>query len=222
MKKLIATALGVMALTASAQNDIFDNPDNKAYFGVRAGLDISAPGDLKLNNLKIDGFKPGAGFNVGAIYNIPVVANFYVEPGIGLFYSTFGVKDEYLENIEGGIKYDKAYINTFGMRIPVMAGYHFDFTSDMKIRVFTGPEFEIGFSSNQHVKADGLDVSESMYGEDGTMRRFNFLWGFGAGVDYGHYYLGISGGIGLTNLFKDDWGIEFQQSHVSISLGYNF
>ncbi|MDE5625195.1 MAG: hypothetical protein K2I61_02620, partial [Muribaculaceae bacterium] len=86
IKGLAALVVAVVAsgMAASAQSYMFDNPENRTYFGVRAGLDVSsaANGGAMFSNK--------AGFSVGAVYDIPVVANLYFEPGLYLFYNTFG------------------------------------------------------------------------------------------------------------------------------------
>ena len=75
----------------------------------------------------------------GVIYNGPVVANFYVELGLKFFYNTYSEK------------YGDSSIRKNGMRIPIMAGYHFDFSDSFRFYLFTGPVFEIGFSAKEVV-----------------------------------------------------------------------
>lgn len=107
------------------------------------------------------------------------------------------------------------------MRVPVMAGYHFDFTRDLRVYLFTGPELEIGFTADGKVKSGRVSESENLYGEHGGMNRVDVLWGFGAGISYSHYYFGISGSVGMCNMF-DDSDTKFHENRVSFSLGYNF
>lgn len=202
-----------------AQNSIVNNPDNKAYFGIRAAGEISCPGEVTAEHVGMDVYKNGGGFEIGGIYNIPVVANFYIEPGLKFYYNTYSVKDEILQLVN--MPLNSISIRKFGMRVPVMAGYHFDFTDDINVSVFTGPELEIGFSAKAHAKGPGISESESMYGDDGGMNRVDLLWGIGAGVTYQHFYFGVSGGIGMLNMF-DDSDIKFHENRVSFSLGYNF
>lgn len=220
MKKFLLSAALVLAgcVSMSAQN-IFNNPANEAYFGLRAGFDLSCPGKITSEGVGVDMFKNGAGFEVGGIYNIPVVANFYVEPGLKLFYDTYSVKDDW--NIYDGFGIDGISIRKFGMRIPVMAGYRFDFTRDISVSVFTGPELEVGFVGKEHAKSGNRSSSESVYGDDGFLKRTNLLWDFGAGVSYRNYYFSVSGGIGMLNMYNGSHG-KFHENRVTFSLGYNF
>lgn len=92
ISSLLILCAALVPSAAKAQDILTNNPDNAPYFGIRAGLDIACPGDISVGNVGLDFFKNGAGFNVGGIYNLPVIANFYVEPGVSLFYNTYGVK----------------------------------------------------------------------------------------------------------------------------------
>lgn len=218
---LISTALFSLAsLTLPAQNSVCNNPDNRAYFGIRVGGEITCPGNMKIENVSVDVFKNGGGIEFGGIYNLPVVANFYIEPGLKFYYNSYSIKDDLLV-MDEDFNITDLSVRKFGLRIPVMAGYHFDFTPDIKLSVFTGPEFEIGLSGKGHVNFDGEKISESIYGEDGGMRRFDLLWGVGAGITYQNYYFGVSGGIGMLNMVDDDY-VKFHENRVTLTLGYNF
>lgn len=218
----MSMALTVLAgATALAQNTVVNNPDNKAYFGVRVGGEVTCPGKITADNVGISVFKNGGGVEFGGVYNVPVVANFYIEPGLKLFYNTYSLKKDFVSALESDIIFDSVSIKKFGMRIPVMAGYHFDFAGDFKVYVFTGPELEIGFSAKEYIKGHNIEMSESVYGDDGGMNRVNLLWGIGAGISYQHFYFGVNGGIGMLNMLSDS-DAKFHESRVTFSVGYNF
>lgn len=222
IKKSLLTAalLACAGMGVHAQSSIFNNPANKSYFGVRAALDIAAPGDVKSHGIGIGVYKPGAGFSVGAVYNIPLVANLYIEPGLNLYYNTYLLKKDLFEGIDSGS------MRKFGVRIPVMFGYHFDFTDDISVALFTGPELEIGCTADLHAceKVNGhkFKASESVYGEDGGYNRVDCTWKFGASLTYAqHYYIGVGGGIGMCNMYKTD-DVSLHENIAQITLGYNF
>lgn len=223
MRKFI-TAIMLTALagvSALAQNPIVDNPDNKAYFGVRVGGDVTCPGNITVENVGINFYNNGGGIEFGGIYNAPLVANLYIEPGLKLYYDSYSVKDEFIMDIEDDIIFNSVSFKKFGMRIPVMAGYHFDFTSDIKVYAFTGPELEIGFTAKEYIKGHNIEMSGSVYGKDGLFNRANLLWCIGAGVSYKQFYFGINGGIGMLNMQKDS-DAKFHENRVTFSVGYNF
>lgn len=240
MKKF-AIALAVVALAASSASAqrIVNNPDNKPFWGVRASLDISCPTKA---TFKEDGYKEsenlyksGVGVSVGAIYNLPIVANFYFEPGVSLFYNTWK------NNLDDLDKEYRDYINhnsyrQTGIRIPLNLGYHFDFTDDFKVSVFTGPQLQVGFSCDNYVGAkvesDGETFESheapSMYSGDEGFNRFNMSWNVGVGFTYKKLYLGVTGSMEMTNMMRykkesgDDWSYTAHMNTVGIALGYNF
>lgn len=209
---------------AMAQSSIFNNPDNKAYFGARFGAEVTCPGMVSEDGFGVSVYDNGGGLEFGGIYNLPIVANLYVEPGLNLYYNTYSVNKGYLDAIGDGIfetSVKSMSFRKFGMRIPVVAGYHFDFTPDIKAYVFTGPELEIGFTAKDHIKAHKMTMSENLYGKDGGLHRADLLWKIGAGVSYQNYYFGVSGSIGMLNMYSDSYA-TFHENRVTFSLGYNF
>ena len=233
MKKilLLSLMLGASVASASAQDRIFNNPDNKGYFGIRVAGEVTCPGDISYEGIGLKAYKNGGGIEFGAIYNAPVVANFYLEPGLKLFYNSYsankdlfgmGAAYDYDDDYIYDDFFDSASIRKFGMRIPVMAGYHFDLTDNIKVSLFTGPELEIGLSAKSHIKAGSFSESESVYGEEGGLNRVDLTWGFGAGVTYKKLYFGVSGNVGMLNMINDGDGVKFHENRASFTLGYNF
>lgn len=222
-KYLVSIALTVLAgvPVALAQNTIVNNPDNKAYFGIRVGGEVTCPGKITADNVGISAFNNGGGVEFGGIYNVPVAANFYIEPGLKFYYNTYSLKDDFVDALQDDIIFNSLSFKKFGMRIPVMAGYHFDFTDDIKAYIFTGPELEIGFSAKEYIKGHNIEMSESLYGEDGGMKRVDLLWGIGAGISYQNFCFDIKGGIGMLNMV-DVSNVKFHENRVTFSVGYNF
>lgn len=215
MKKILAAAaMALVSAGAFAQSDILlDNPENEIYIGVRAGLDISSATP--------SGFDNSAGFSIGGIVNVPLYKNFYIEPGIGIFYNTVGVDTKGLESEYPDADID-ASLRFLGVRIPVVAGYHFDFTPDLNVAVFTGPEMNIGTSGKYHLNVNGESGSESVYGSGGTFKRFDMDWKFGVGVNYRQFHFDVAGGVGMIDISKNMPGEKFRLNRVSFTLGYNF
>lgn len=218
MKRIIiaaAAALGI-ASAASAQNYLYENPDNKPYFGARLGLDVtSTAGET------YDVYNNGAGFNVGAIYNISVVKNFYFEPGLSLFYNTFGEQYTVMGDSPSELPLvANSSIRNFGFRIPFDFGYRFDFTDDMSVYIFTGPALNISITAKEHF--NGNDVIEgntvSLMGEG--FKRADLQWNFGVGYSYNRLYAQIGGGVGVTKAFSSKTE-SFRRNTFTIAIGYN-
>lgn len=211
MKKLfIALTSLVSALTVSAQADLFDNPGNHPFLGIRVGLDVSSAASSKL-----DCYNNGVGFNIGAVYNIPVYKNLYVEPGLSLFYNTFGT--ETVNGLSG--KTIDGSIRNFGFRVPIVAGFNFDFTDDIRVAPFTGPQLNMSVIARDHYDDGSID-GHSIFGEYG-FKHFDLQWVFGVGVTYQNYYLSVSGGVGMTKVL-DVTADSFRRNTFNLSVGYNF
>lgn len=246
----IAISLTAMAMTAalaspaaSAQSYMFDNPENTAHFGVRASLDVSsaANGGAMYSN------KPG--FSVGAVYDIPVVMNFYFEPGLYLFYNTFGAVN--LESYEqtytdaNGDEQTRSLLyqvdgtlRNFGFRIPLNFGYHFDFSEELSVHLFTGPQINLSlvglYHQNEIIAPDGQRVpssSQSLFGTGG-FKHLDLQWNFGVGVQYMRYYMSVGGSVGMTHMksasvvtsgpYQIELDRNIRRNLFNITIGYNF
>lgn len=216
---LTIIAAATLTLAASAQNYLIDNPDNKARFGARVGIDISSTSEAAF-----DSYNNGIGFTAGAVYDIPLWKNLYFQPGLSLFYNTFGETiyttdhpadapalpdDMPIPNYEGSFR-------NWGFRVPMNFGFHFDFTDDISIHLFTGPVFNLNLSCTEHFP----DSSHSLM--DNGFRRFDMQWSYGVGMTYDdNYYVSISGAAGLTRVYQTTFD-HFKRNTFNISLGYNF
>lgn len=213
---MIAALIMTGAIASNAQEYLLENPDNKDYFGIRLGVDItSTPGPGS------DTYSNGAGFSIGAVYNIPVYKNLYVEPGLSLFYDTFSdnilVADD--GSLEMPLQIGRSFRN-FGFRIPIVAGYHFDFTDQVSIAPFTGPQFNVSLYAHDHVD-EPYDFSVgSLFGENG-FKHFDVQWTIGASVTYDRFVFTAAGAFGLTRVYtmNDD---RIRRNTCTISVGYNF
>ncbi len=223
MKRIVLALIAATALSgmATAQNYLIENPDNKPYIGLRLGLDISS-----VAGTADDSYGNGAGFTIGAVYNIPIWKNLFFEPGVHFFYDTFDndieVFDPAMPGTGDGILsvYDGS-IRNCGFRIPLNFGYRFDFTDDISISLFTGPVLNTNLTAKAY--CDGLDDYTYSIMENG-FKRFDLQWDFGVSMSYGHnYYVSVGGAVGMTKVFNpgnDD--VSFRRNTVNIAVGYNF
>ncbi|MBD5255549.1 MAG: PorT family protein [Barnesiella sp.] len=232
LRKLTTAILLATAATSFAQEEIFDNPDNRAGFGVRLSYELACPGDVKTTGglLKIPMFGNSSGFSAGAVYNVPVWKNFYFEPGASIYYNTFSVnRDIYYPDA------NSASVRQWGLRIPLNFGYRFDFTPDIAVSIFTGPEFNLSFKGNVHMSVDKYNVTSPAFGSEGMLNRSDIKWRIGAAVTLlDHYYIAVSGALGLCDNMRDDVvaageaglpievPLKMHSNLFSITLGYNF
>ena len=211
---LLAAAIG----GASAQNLLLDDPDNAPYFGARIGVDItSTPGtDGYYNN--------GAGFTVGGIYNIPLWKNLYFEPGLSIFYDTFSEDIPLVVDTDPVPEMISRSFRNFGFRVPLIAGYHFDFTDLASISVFTGPQINLSLYAHDHYGKGGEKGGSSLFGDHG-FKHIDLQWAFGTSVSYGQYVFSVQGAVGMTNIYNFSIaGVQekLRRNTCTISLGYNF
>lgn len=245
LKKALAVVTAFLAAfpAVNAQSYMFDNPENRTFFGVRAGIDISsaANGGAMFSN------KPG--FSAGAVYNIPVVANLYFEPGLYLFYNTFGtvhiadyaytvVDDQGVENTLHKIYQVDGSLRNFGFRVPLNFGYHFDFADDLSVHFLTGPQINLSLVARYHqnevitpapevVKSTSVDAFGT-----GGFKHVDLQWNFGVGITYQRYYMNVGGSVGMTKMksasviaagpYQVDLRRDIRRNLFNITVGYNF
>lgn len=247
MKRFLLTALACGAImSASAQGRIFNNPDNEGYFGLRFSIDGAIPGDDTISENGIEYSKSifggGPGFSIGAVYNLPIVANLYFEPGLSFYYNAVSIKKGALEDVydimeDYGGKLTNRSVRNSGMKIPLVLGYHFDFFKNFNLAVFTGPVLDIGFSSDMYIKfkygEDKFRIARSMYRSEtfenhGNLNRFNADWRIGVGINYKNFFASLSGDIRMTNMYhvaeqyKNLYKETYRQNLFQLTLGYNF
>lgn len=219
---LLLAAISAISVNAADDNDeyIFRNPSG--YWGIRASYNLTVPGEYTFSKTKKESvFKPGSGFEAGVTRLIPLVSGFYLEPGAMLFLDTYSVKSDKVYLFQNGTSIST---NKFGMRIPVMAGWQFKFGDKVKLNLFTGPEFEIGFTGNTtYGYYNGEETKFDIYSPHtpNRIRNIAVLWEVGTGVSFKKYYLGVSGHFGLTDMSNNNPEKKFRENHIMVTLGLN-
>ncbi len=222
MKKTLWSLLFILCvLGAQGQNpDWFDSGTNHTRFGVRLSWDLNSP-STSFNNI-IPTYHNGSGLSAGAFLNVPLYKNMYIEPGLSLYYNTMIIS----QNIRDDIELDypltpEGSLRNSGFRIPLVVGYRFDFTDDVSVSVFTGPQLNLGLTMKEYVNA--THRRESLY--DHGWHRCDAQWLFGLRFYYSDNWIAdITGGIGMTNMvdtsiYKNG---KFRRNTFSIGIGYLF
>lgn len=223
---LMCAFVALCAIGVSAQSILLNNPDRRFYLGLRGSFDLSCPGNIVIpatsttREKSMDFYNPGAGFSLGLVVNCPIVANLYIEPGAKIFYNTYGVDKDYIHMVRSDAT--SAGMRKWGVRFPLMLGYHFDFTPDCRLFLFTGPLYNCKWSESIHIKTSGNSWKPSEVPSEYALdtKTSNWQWGFGVGLGYKKFYYAVEGAAGLSNI---SWyNSEFHQGQVSFTIGYNF
>lgn len=228
MKKILSVLMGlVLSVSAVSAQSIFNSGDNKAGLGIRVSYELACPGDVELSDmLKMDVYGNGSGLNFGAVYHMPVIFNFYFEPGVSLAYNTYSIDKSYLSDglSTAGESYrveDDGTVRMWNLRFPILGGYRFDLLPFLGINLFTGPEIQFGLSGKNHFKVSTLNVVEGAYGKDGQLNRTDVKWRIGVGVTlHKHLYGAISGAVGLCDQAREN--NKLHSNLFDITVGYNF
>lgn len=218
MKKIfLFAALAAGTITgAAAQEPI--------TFGARAGLNFDSQKQSAGNESKTLGNK--AGFHLGAVADVPLAsyvpslpAWFYFQPG--LYLTTKGSKES---NSGQGFSVTST-ASLYYLELPLLASVKYPLTDDIKVRAHFGPSIGFAVSGKAKIETTGggqTESTEGNYFESDNRSRFHFGLGFGAGVDYKQFYLGLGYDLGLSNIHSGEGDFSNTNRTFGISLGYNF
>ncbi len=103
MKKFTICAVlaaAAMLSGAKASASVFEANDNSLSIRPVLSLDITCPGDTKIDDLlKLDAFKSGAGLSFGAVVDVPVWMNMYLESGLKFYYHTAKYNKDFFDTV---------------------------------------------------------------------------------------------------------------------------
>jgi len=198
MKKLIIFIAVALLFTYSA--DSFAQT-----FGVRGGLNMSNM-LLKSDENTAD-TKAKVGFHIGGTAEFEITDMFSFETG--LFLMTMGYKYEVLSV---DYKTNLLYLN-----IPITAKARYELDNFSLYGLF-GPYIGLGLSG----KNNSVDI-EWGSGDSDNLKRFDFGWTIGAGVEYEAFMAGLSYNLGLANIMaQTEGGYKAKNRAFLISVGYRF
>ena len=148
-----------------------------------------------------------AGIHFGGLFELPVIGNFTLQPGV-----LFSAKST-------GYKIDSAQysIGPIFIEVPVRAVYSFG-SNVFKVSLFAGPYFAIGIDG-LIIEPAGTTSMQFGSGYNHDMKPFDMGFNFGAGFNIHGLLISGQYGIGLVNLapvgsdgseMKNSvWGISF-------------
>ena len=188
--------------------------------GVRTAMEVTIPSGG--HNI----YDNGAGFTVGAVYDIPIYRAWSFEPGAMFFYNTMTCRNP---TQIGDYFYDGAPRN-MGIRLPLMMQYSYTIAPGMDLTFGTGPWLNFSFYARQTIQPN---LSAPVAVPDKRINLFNFgwkhfdaQWGFRLSMTFASsYYVGITDGVAFTPLASygmKDKRIRVHRNTIALSLGYNF
>lgn len=167
----------------------------------------------------------GGGATLTVNYNIYLTDRWFFSPGIGAFYNTMGT-----DFVPSSDLVADGTIKNWGGRIPVLMGYKFPVWEDFSIAVATGPLLNISLYAKEQASPDFsegyAEVPDAVNLFDHGFHHLDLQWDFFVGISYKHHYcIGISGGLGLTNVASmraGEHNLNLRRNNVAFILSYTF
>ncbi len=220
MKKiLLFMACAICTLAVSAQRAVSNSStvfsteraDQPITIGIRGGVNFAK------QTVSSDGYsfspKNNVGFNAGISVDIPMLESLYLQSG--LYYTVKGYK---LEDEE--YSYTETCTPAY-LELPILASYRYNISDYTQLQINFGPYLAYGIAGKYKWEDnDGEEDDDDKYFDDDT-NKFDAGLAFGAGVTFGHIFVGINYDLGLTNILKDSEG-SLKNRCLSINVGYNF
>jgi hypothetical protein len=182
------------------------------------------------------------GYHIGAVVDIGINEFFYIQPGILLISKGGETNSEYKSRSDTRyeIEESKTIIAPYYVDIPIMLSLKGKLNDNLALRAQAGPYIGFGLfgkmeseykeydgNNNRSEKSEIKDIFspsavEKKEGDFEGLNRFNAGIGFGCGIEFNSFYLGLSYNYGLTNSYKDENSNQLYERTLGITLGYNF
>lgn len=198
---------------AAAQND------NDVIWGLKAAVDIELPGKWHGKNISVPMYSAGSGFQIGGVSNIYLGRGFYFEPGLSLFYTQYCYKDLVIMGAESEPVGKDPKLYKWGVELPLVFGYTFDFTERFSLNVYTGPQLRYAFAGKIVTKG----IPDELTGDFDLwagQRRFDCSWKIGVGFPINNINFAIEADLGVTDLHKGQ--VSFREHRLGAALTYYF
>lgn len=212
----------ILLLTAVfCVSEAFGQTENsRLTWGVKAKVDVEIPGKWKNDGVSLTTYRPGYGFTAGAVCNIDLGSNVYLESGLTLFYEDYSYKDLVITNESGEAVQKDPGLYKLGFRIPVVVGSVFPINERAGFSIFTGPVLSYAFAGKIDIDSDvdsDLDGLDLFRGQ----RRFDCAWKIGVGCPIDNYMISLEAEFGITDLLKAK-DMSFRENRVSLGFTYYF
>lgn len=210
----------ILLLTAVfCVSEAFGQTENsRLTWGVKAKVDVEIPGKWKNDDVSLTMYRPGYGFTAGAVCNIDLGSNVYLESGLTLFYEDYSYKDLVITNESGGAVQKDPGLYKLGFRIPVVVGSVFPINERAGFSIFTGPVLSYAFAGKIDIDSD-VDSDLDGLGLFRGQRRFDCAWKIGVGCPIDNYMISLEAEFGITDLLKAK-DMSFRENRVSLGFTY--
>jgi len=200
MKNYLKSALVIILMVSSTVM----NAQIRA--GYVFGMNLSTI-TLKSNGISYDPDMP-VSFHFGGFFEIPVIDNFALRPG--LLFSAKG-SNYVIDSLE--VSLAPIYIE-----VPVNAFYSFG-SDVLKVSLFAGPYFACGIGGYKIVSGGQLEDLNYGSGGNDDLRLFDVGINLGAGVNIRGFLISVQYGIGLANISPvTTFDTEMKNKVIGISI----
>lgn len=185
---------------------------SSTLWGLRIAGDLNIPSKWHFDGGSVKMYNHGYGVTVGGVCNLYLGNNFYLEPGVSLYYDAYSMDIIVADSdMPSGIGQKDPGINKFGVRVPVVAGYTIG-NDIFSMCVYTGPEFCYSFGGKLDIADDDLNVLFDL------QHRADVAWKVGLGFPYKSIMIGVDAAFGITDIQKGD--LRAHDRRLSLSLTY--
>lgn len=233
MRKSITSAVAVFtAMTAfcqvlAAQNSIQFNPEpltgNRAL-GISVGVVTKQlrQGDVKMPWMFLDYLTGESDAKQSAALQVGLTWSPEFRYGIGIQTGLFYEMSCQSKTVEIAGVTTTGKLSDHNLSIPLRVQWRYEIVPDWSVFVYTGPSFDIGvggkLKQSGEFMGEYVSTEESIYNPDSGFKRFNMLWGVGAGVRWKFLQLRIGGDWGLLDVNTLDVKTTLSKPlHVTLS-----
>lgn len=217
MKKAVHLLTFIICFLSASLNSYAD--EEKVYqWEAKAGFDLNVPSKWKAGDFTDKMYKPGMGFYFGGACHINLPYDLFITPELDFFYDSYAFHNLIITNDKGETVDKNPAQYKYGIRIPVVVGYHFQCTEKFAIEFFTGPEFRWAIGG----KIDSPYIKGSIY--DPLFKDFHrhcdLAWKAGFGFPIKHFVINFDAVIGLTDIIKGKPSMH--ENGISLGVAYRF
>ncbi|MDR2579979.1 MAG: PorT family protein [Fibromonadaceae bacterium] len=212
MKKFTLVMALVFAATTFAEEATRETA-KETMLGIRTSLSLSSIAVKKSTHHNVKEINQ-VGFHAGFLADMNVIGPLYFQPGF-----MFAQKGGELE-----IKYpnpnfrDEIIYKTYYLEWPIMFALKIPLGESLDFAVNAGPY--LGFGMFGKVIADEISQINSF--SSSVFKRFDYGVGFGGGLDFKSFYIGLNYNHGLAEISQDKFNGDAYNRTIGIVLDNKF